>query len=142
MTILQTIDNRTPSSFFTWTNGIKRQTFLYGFVEKKRYLDNINKLDSILNTKYDGGISFTNDHINFVKFLLLNIGRQPEIFPNGYGEIQLEYEINNKYLEISITSGKTMNVFKIDELGDEYGNDLYLSCDLERIKKEVAWIYE
>ena len=132
----------TPSSFFTWTSGTKRKTLLSGYTERKRYEYNIAKLDSILNTTYENGVSFTDNHINYIKLLLLKIGKQPEVFPNGYGEIQLEYEINNKYLEISITAEKNMNIFKIDELGDEYGNDIYLPCDLEKIKKEVAWIYE
>lgn len=105
---------------------------------------NLNKLKMIENLKLgeDGSITFSTEFMSDIASLLYPIEKQPEVFPNFRGNIQLEYEEDNgKYLEIEITPDMKMNIFKIDEDGNEYENDDYFKVDLDEIQKEVNAFY-
>ena len=106
---------------------------------------NLNKLEQItsLKLKDDGSITFSSDFTKMISEILISLKYQPEIFPNFRGNIQLEYEEDNgKYLEIEITPDMKMNLFKIDECGNEFESDDFYDIDMEKIKNEVNIFYE
>lgn len=119
------------------------------YIEKGENMDlkltrNLNKLTYISNLTLgdDGSIAFSSDFIKKVGEILNSINNQPEIFPNFRGNIQLEYEEKNgKYLEIEITPDMKMNIFKIDEDGNEYENEDFFDISLDEINKEVNAFY-
>ena len=106
---------------------------------------NLNKLTLISSLVFgeDERFTFSDDFIKKVGNMLNSISNQPEIFPNFRGNIQLEYEEENgKYLEIEITPKMKMNIFKIDEFGNEYENNNFFDIDIEVINNEVNSFYE
>lgn len=58
--------------------------------------------------------------INKTKTLLINLDRQPQIFPTANDSIQLEYDGENKsYLELQVTKKNTLSFYKVDKTGKE-----------------------
>lgn len=58
--------------------------------------------------------------INKTKFLLINLDRQPQIFPTANDSIQIEYDGENKsYLELQVTKKNTLSFYKVDKFGKE-----------------------
>lgn len=58
--------------------------------------------------------------VNKTRSLIINLDRQPQIFPTANDSIQIEYDgENNSYLEFQITKEKELSYFKVDKLGKE-----------------------
>lgn len=105
---------------------------------------NLSRLTYITSLKLgdDESIIFSSAFTKKVGEILNNISKQPKIFPNFRGNIQLEYEQENgKYLEIEITPNMKMNIFKIDENGVEHENEEFFDINLDEINKEVELHY-
>lgn len=110
---------------------------------ENKLLKNIEKLALIQELKLgdDENITFSNDFIHKIKKICQDLEYQPEIFPNYHGNIQLEYEENEKYLEFEIMPTMKMNIFKIDEDGTEHENN-NIDCTIENIIQEVDWFFQ
>lgn len=105
-----------------------------------RNLDKLRKI-SKLELKEDNSISFSKDFVQQVANILGRLKYQPEIFPTFTGNIQLEYETDNQYLEIEVTPTNLMKIFSIKSNGEENEGE-FVSLDLELIKQEVEAFYE
>lgn len=105
-----------------------------------RNLDKLRKI-SKLELKEDNSISFSKYFIQQVANILGRLKYQPEIFPTFTGNIQLEYETDNQYLEIEVTPTNLMKIFSIKSNGEENEGE-FVSLDLELIKQEVEAFYE
>ena len=105
-----------------------------------RNLDKLRKI-SKLELKEDNSISFSKYFIQQVANILSRLKYQPEIFPTFTGNIQLEYETDNQYLEIEVTPTNLMKIFSIKSNGEENEGE-FVSLDLELIKQEVEAFYE
>ncbi len=58
--------------------------------------------------------------VNKTKTLIINLEKQPQIFPTANDSIQIEYDGENKsYLELQITKHNELSYFKVDKLGKE-----------------------
>ena len=89
--------------------------------KNNKLLSNIRRVNLFSSVIYDDGIGFSDKLIYEVDKILVNLqSKQPRVFTNGYGEIQLEYEKGIKYLEIAVCPDFSMNIFRIDENGNEY----------------------
>lgn len=110
---------------------------------ENKLLKNIEKLDLIQELKLgeDENITFSNDFIQKIKKICQELEYQPEIFPNYHGNIQLEYEENEKYLEFEIMPSMKMSVFKIDRDETEYECE-NIDCTIENIIQEVDWFFQ
>ena len=105
-----------------------------------RNLDKLRKI-SKLELKEDNSISFSKNFVQQVANILGRLKYQPEIFPTFTGNIQLEYETDNQYLEIEVTPTNLMKIFSIKSNGEENEGE-FVSLDLELIKQEVEAFYE
>lgn len=133
-------NNNYSNLVYTTNNEIEKQGDTMS-VELTRNLDKLNVIEN-LKLGDDESITFSNCFVLEISKLLYSLKYQPDIFPNFRGNIQLEYEEDNgKYLEIEITPTMKMNIFKIDEFGNEKENDDFFDVDLNIIKEEVATFY-
>ncbi len=58
--------------------------------------------------------------INKTKSLIINLERQPQVFPTANDSIQIEYDgENNSYLELQVTKQNKLSYFKVDKNGEE-----------------------
>ena len=58
--------------------------------------------------------------INKTKSLLINLDKQPQVFPTADDSIQIEYDgADNSYLELQVTMHNKLSYFKVDRLGKE-----------------------
>lgn len=58
--------------------------------------------------------------VNKTKALIINLEKQPQIFPTANDSIQIEYDgENNSYLELQITKYNDLSYFKVDKEGKE-----------------------
>lgn len=58
--------------------------------------------------------------INKTKFLIINLDRQPQIFPTADDSIQIEYDgPDNSYLELQVTKKNNLSFYKVDKTGKE-----------------------
>jgi|GEM_PF-3247404 len=84
---------------------------------------NIKKLNEIKKLEYDWNGNkaepFSKDHVNYVEQIIRRLYFQPDIFPAADGGIQLECEVDKRYLEIEIFEDKTVEIFEVDNLGNE-----------------------
>lgn len=104
---------------------------------------NFDKLNQISNLSLEGSkgkVTFSNNFIKSISNILLDLKHQPEIFPTFSGDVQLEYENDEKYLEIEINSELKMNVYKKDKYGYEY-ETINIDLDAVQINKELDWFY-
>ena len=80
------------------------------------YLCNLSKLNSFLLYEDgwfgEGSLKIDESIINNVKRLLSTFSKQPEIFPLVDGGIQIEWEDENKYLEIQVLLGNQIKIFR------------------------------
>lgn len=119
--------------------------------EKERYdmsielTRNLNKLNSFNNLNLGEGIVFPQSFTNKIAAILCKLDKQPEVFPNFLGNIQLEFKDesnSSKYLEIEITPEMKMNIFKIDGDGNESEDENYVNFNIDKVKEEVSEFYE
>ena len=63
--------------------------------------------------------------VNKTKALIINLEKQPQIFPTGNDSIQIEYDGENKsYLELQVTKHNELSYFKIDKQGNEISGSI------------------
>lgn len=87
-------------------------------------VNNLRKLDEIRtlprNWNGNGAKRFSRKIINRAKNLLLNLDRQPQVFPTANDSIQIEYDGDeNSYLEFQVTKKRTLHFYKVDKIGVE-----------------------
>ena len=92
----------------------------------------ILKLDEIKSLKknWNGNNAkpIPNKIINKAKALVINLNRQPQIFPTANDSIQIEYDgDNNSYLELQITKKNILSYYKIDRSGKESMGEIPVS---------------
>ena len=85
---------------------------------------NLLKLDEIKSLKrnWNGNKAkpITKKIVNKTKSLIINLEKQPQVFPTANDSIQMEYDgDNNSYLEFQITKENNLSYFKIDRNGKE-----------------------
>ena len=85
---------------------------------------NLLKLDEIKSLKrnWNGNKAkpITKKIVNKTKSLIINLEKQPQVFPTANDSIQMEYDgDNNSYLEFQITKENILSYFKIDRNGKE-----------------------
>ena len=133
-------------------NNLDKDLISFNMYENKNQGDslslkltkNLTKLKMIQNLHLgeDKSITFSEEFVNSISNLLISLTYQPKVFPNFRGNIQLEYEEDNgKYLEIEITPDMKMNIFKIDDEGNEYENDIFIDANINEIIQEVKDFY-
>lgn len=60
--------------------------------------------------------------------LVINLNKQPQIFPTANESIQFEYDgVNNSYLELQVTKKKIIAYYKVDKNGNETMGELPFS---------------
>ena len=103
---------------------------------------NLFKLDEIklLKRNWNGNKAkpVSKKLINKTKLLIINLEKQPQIFPTANDSIQLEYDGENKsYLEFQITKKDDVSFFMIDKTGKENSGIIPASSfSLETLVKE------
>ena len=85
---------------------------------------NLLKLDEIKSLKrnWNGNKAkpITKKIVNKTKSLIINLEKQPQVFPTANDSIQMEYDgDNNSYLEFQITKENILSYFRIDRNGKE-----------------------
>ena len=85
---------------------------------------NLLKLDEIKSLKrnWNGNKAkaISKRIINKTKSLIINLEKQPQIFPTANDSIQIEFDgDNNSYLELQISKNNNLSFYKIDKLGKE-----------------------
>ncbi len=85
---------------------------------------NMLKLDEIKSLKrnWNGNHAkhISGKIIKKAKSLIINLDKQPQIFPTANDSIQMEYDGNNStYLELQITKEHELAYFKVDKQGKE-----------------------
>ena len=85
---------------------------------------NMLKLDEIRSLKrnWNGNHakSISGKIVKKTKSLIINLDKQPQIFPTASDSIQIEYDgENDSYLELQITKGKELSYYKVDKSGKE-----------------------
>lgn len=85
---------------------------------------NILKLDEIKSLKknWNGNKAkpIPGKIVNKTKALIINLDKQPQIFPTADDSIQIEYDgENNSYLELQVTKGNELSYYKVDKSGKE-----------------------
>lgn len=86
--------------------------------------ENLLKLDEIKSLKrnWNGNRAkpISKKIVNKTKSLIINLERQPQVFPTANDSIQIEYDgENNSYLELQVTKQNKLSYFKIDKNGVE-----------------------
>lgn len=111
--------------------------------ELTRNLNKLNKIKELELLSHGNQISFSSEFIDSISKILLNLNKQPEVFPNYSGNIQLEFtdKHDKKYLEIEINPNNQMIVFKIDKDGNEFEDEDYELVNLNRINEEIDLFY-
>ena len=103
---------------------------------------NLSKLEEIKNLKrnWNGNNSkpVSKKLVNKTKSLIINLTRQPQIFPTANNSIQLEYDgENNSYLEFQVSKDKSLAFYKVDKIGKETsGKIISTSFALESLIEE------
>ena len=85
---------------------------------------NLLKLDEIKSLKRNwNGNQAKPIHkslVNKTRALIINLDKQPQIFPTADNSIQIEYDGADKsYLELQVTKHNQLSYFKVDRLGNE-----------------------
>lgn len=103
---------------------------------------NLLKLDEIKSLKknWNGNKAkaITGKLIKKTRALIINLEKQPQIFPTANDSIQLEYDgENNTYLELQITSKNIISYYKVDKYGKETSDTIpFSSFYLNALVKE------
>ena len=90
---------------------------------------NILKLDEIKSLKknWNGNKAkpIPGKIVDKTKALIINLDKQPQIFPTADDSIQIEYDgDNNSYLELQITKDNELSYFKVDKSGKEIAGSI------------------
>lgn len=109
-------------------------------IEITRNLDKLNQISNLSLEGSQGVVTFSNDFIKSIANILMDLKHQPEIFPTFSGNVQLEYEDSEKYLEIEINPELKMSLFKIDKNGNE-DKSTGINLDVNKINEELDWFY-
>ncbi|WP_294428065.1 hypothetical protein [uncultured Treponema sp.] len=85
---------------------------------------NLSKLEEIkaLRKNWNGNNSkpISKKIIKKAKTLIIDLEKQPQIFPTANDSIQIEYDgENNSYLELQITKKNKLSYYKVDKNGVE-----------------------
>lgn len=93
---------------------------------------NLFKLDEIKSLKrnWNGNSArpIPKKVIEKAKTLLINLEKQPQIFPTANDSIQIEYDgDNNSYLELQVTKKNTLSFYKVDKDGNESSGEIPVS---------------
>ena len=85
---------------------------------------NLLKLDEIKSLKRNwngnGAKSISNKLVNKTKSLIINLDKQPQLFPTANDTIQIEYDGDkNSYLELQISKEDILSFYKVDKTGNE-----------------------
>lgn len=133
------IKNQKNSFFWGNKKTITEKTMIDESLQR-----NIKKLMSISllkdNWNGNGAKVFDKALLEKIKKIVLELDRQPEIFPTAANSIQLEYDgPSDSYLEIEILEAIYAEVFKIDKNGkEEYCK---ISADSGAINRMVEAFY-
>lgn len=119
-------------------------TSLSTFNEVDKKLKNFEKLNIIkdLDANWDnyGAQPFSSEFIDLCKKFIIDIHRQPEVFPTARQSIQFEYEKENgEYLELEIFEDR-VELFKMLKNGEEIEEEFAL--DITKINESVINFYE
>lgn len=106
--------------------------------------ENLEKLKEIAtlqdNWNDNGAEAFSKALVGKIKDILLNLHRQPEVFPTACDAIQLEYDgLDKSYMEIVVSESKWASVFQIDREGKE--RNLEVFADAANINRLVDQFY-
>lgn len=93
---------------------------------------NLFKLDEIKSLKrnWNGNSArpIPKKVIEKAKTLLINLEKQPQIFPTANDSIQIEYDgDNNSYLELQVTKKNILSFYKVDKDGNESSGEIPVS---------------
>ncbi len=100
---------------------------------------NLKKLDEISSLKKNwNGNQAKPIHKKIIrksKVLVIDLEKQPQIFPTANDSIQIEYDgINNSYLEFQITKKNVMSYYMVDKNGfEKTGNVDYSSSAVNKL---------
>lgn len=94
---------------------------------------NLLKLDEIkgLKKNWNGNKAkpISKKLVNKTKTLIINLEKQPQIFPTANDSIQIEYDGENKsYLELQVTKLNELTYFKVDKEGKEISGSIPCSA--------------
>lgn len=82
-----------------------------------RLAENTKVLDKIAEYKYNwngyGAEPLNIQLLRRIKSIILTLEHQPKIFPTDNGSIQLEYEVNDNYLELEFCENGDIKLYKI-----------------------------
>ena len=106
--------------------------------------ENLEKIQDISELKDDwngNGASAVKDTlIQKMKYLVLRLNIQPEIFPTARGSIQFEYEKETgEYLEFELFDTR-LKVFTMDSDGNDYSYDM--DTDIDKINEVINKFYK
>ena len=111
---------------------LRNETFEKTFSPEVR--NNLLRLDEIKSMKknWNGNQAkpLSKRLINKTKQLILNLNKQPQIFPTANDSIQIEYDgENNSYLELQVTKKNNLSFFMVDKSGKESTGMIPVSPD-------------
>lgn len=106
---------------------------------------NLSKLEEIKllkrNWNGNGAKPVSKKLVNKTKTLLINLDKQPQIFPTADDSIQIEYDgNNNSYLELQITKEDKLSYYKVDKSGKEITGKI--PCSSFALNALVGEFYE
>ena len=107
--------------------------------ELRRNFLKLNEIKSLKrNWNGNGAKPISKNIINKTKSLIINLEKQPQIFPTANDSIQLEYDgENNSYLELQVTKKDILSFYKIDKKGVESSGEIPASSfSLDLLVKE------
>ena len=89
--------------------------------ELKKNLSKLNEIESLKkNWNGNGAKAISKKLVNKTKSLIINLDKQPQIFPTANDSIQIEYDgEKNSYLELQISQKDVLSFYKIDKTGNE-----------------------
>ena len=133
-------DDYTQSKeYFFLKNQIEHEKELKRNLKILEQLSNLdeNWAEQKLFRKISDNKYFSEEHINLVKNVINTLQIQPLIFPTYRHSIQLEYEINNAYLEFEIYINKIdmYSKFHSNEIAREVSSDEINEITNEFFKK-------
>lgn len=101
-------------------------------------VSNLNKLDEIKNLPKNwngnGAGRIQKKLIKKSKSLLINLDKQPQIFPTANNSIQIEYDgENGAYLEFQISSSSSLEFYKVMKDGSEESG--FIPCTSFEVNK-------
>lgn len=105
-------------------------------------VSNLNKLEEIKNLPKNwngnGAARMQKKLIKKSKSLLINLNKQPQIFPTANNSIQIEYDgENGAYLEFQISNSSSLEFYKVHKDGsEETGHIPCTSFDVNKVLEE------